>query len=192
MSLALLRCGGLGGALRSLSSLGASTSGAWSQLLQQHEPQQQPQQPQARGYAKAAAKGGAKGKSSSKQKGGKDAKKGPSKPRKIRSAGSFNAQDPFNARVLAMLLPPPGEPARLALPAEEQAAAAARAKEYSRLKMEEHKRWQGGVMRAIRLRDAALAALPADLRAAAQQEDLEPLPLSRNFYYDHPPKAYRD
>jgi hypothetical protein len=194
MSLALLRWSGLSNALRSLSSLGASNSGACSQLQQQQQQlqqqqQQAPQQQQARrAYAKAPAKGGAKGKSSSK---GKDAKKGPAKPKKVRSAGNFNAQDPFNARVLAMILPP-GEPHKLALPEEQRAAAAARAKEYSRLRMEEHKQWQGGITQAIRLRNAALAALPEELRRAAQQPDLEPLPLARNFYYDHPPKGYRD
>lgn len=146
---------------------------------------------QHREYAKAAAKGGGKGgKSGGKQK-GKDAKKGPSKPKKIRLAGNFDEKDPFNARVLAMILPP-AEPRKLEMTPEELAAAEQKAKDYSRQKMAEHLQWQQRIMTAIHLRDAAVQALPAELRQAAMQEDLKPLPLSRNFYYDSPPKSYKD
>ena len=54
-----------------------------------------------------------------------------------------------------------------------------RAKEYSRRKMAEHRAWQADISTKIKLRDAALAALPADLRAAALVPDLTPFPTNR-------------
>lgn len=54
----------------------------------------------------------------------------------------------------------------------------ARAKEYSRLKMAQHRAWQEDLNNKIRLKRAALAALPAGyLRDAAMVEDHAMFPL---------------
>lgn len=71
---------------------------------------------------------------------------------------------------------------------EELADAAARAKEYSRQKMHEHRQWQKQFMTKVKLRDAAIAALPTEeLRAAARTPDLTPFPSQRQVWTETPP-----
>lgn len=71
--------------------------------------------------------------------------------------------------------------------AEDLAEAERRAKEYSRRKMREHKAWQRDLSTKIKLKDAAIAALPPHLRAAAEVPDLEPFPLNRHIFMETPP-----
>ncbi len=71
---------------------------------------------------------------------------------------------------------------------EELADAAKRAKEYSRQKMREHRAWQKQVMTKVKLRDAAIEALPTEaLRAAARAPDLSPFPSHRQVWLETPP-----
>lgn len=71
---------------------------------------------------------------------------------------------------------------------EELADAAARAKEYSRQKMKEHRAWQKQFMIKVKLRDAAIEALPTEeLRAAARMPDLTPFPSQRQVWVETPP-----
>ena len=79
-------------------------------------------------------------------------------------------------------------------PASKAATAegAARAREYSRLKLAEHGAWQQDIKRKVGLKLAALTALPEELRAAAAAEDSEAPPLARNALFDTPPTAYKE
>ncbi len=71
---------------------------------------------------------------------------------------------------------------------EELADAATRAKEYSRAKMREHRAWQKQFMTKVKLRDAAIEALPTEaLRAAARAPDLAPFPSHRQVWLETPP-----
>ena len=71
---------------------------------------------------------------------------------------------------------------------EELADAAKRAKEYSREKMREHRAWQRQFMTKVKLRDAAIEALPTEvLRAAARAPDLSPFPSHRQVWMETPP-----
>ncbi|KAL4458571.1 hypothetical protein ABPG75_013436 [Micractinium tetrahymenae] len=62
-----------------------------------------------------------------------------------------------------------------------------RAKEYSRRKMQEHRDWQADLTLKLKLKNAAVAALPPHLRAAAEVPDLEPFPLNRQMWTETPP-----
>eukprot|EP01043_Picozoa_sp_COSAG02_P050020 COSAG02_NODE_5090_length_4641_cov_4.838397_4_plen_171_part_00 len=55
------------------------------------------------------------------------------------------------------------------------------AKNYSRLKMTENKRRHAELNRRIKLREAAIAALPQELRAEAQAPDTEDFPVWRQI-----------
>lgn len=160
---------------------------------QQHHHQQRPplacgplQQQQARGFAAAKAKG-----KQQQQKGkGKKGAAAPKKKVKARiESKPMDEKDPLLQRVVAMLVPQPRSVPAESL--EDAAAAAARAKEYSRLKMAEHKAWRARLHEQLQLKRAALAALPPALRAAAAEEDLEPFPLTRHALYETPPEGYR-
>jgi hypothetical protein len=135
----------------------------------------------------AAKKAGKKTTAAAKGKG----KKGPVKATKQRMESKpFNDKDPLMQKVVAMLVPPvqhPQQPSR-----RQQAELEARSKEYSRLKMHEHRAWQHDLTVKLRLKKAAIQALPPALRAAALQEDLTPFPLTRHFLYDQPPDGYKE
>lgn len=76
---------------------------------------------------------------------------------------------------------------------EELADAAKRAKEYSREKMREHRAWQKQFMTKVKLRDAAIEALPTEaLRAAARTPDLTPFPSHRQVWMETPPHEQGD
>jgi seryl-tRNA synthetase len=62
-----------------------------------------------------------------------------------------------------------------------------RHKEYSRMKMKEHRAWQADLTTKLKLKQAAVAALPPHLRAAAEVPDDEPFPLNRNMWTLTPP-----
>lgn len=79
------------------------------------------------------------------------------------------------------------------LSAEQQAEYTQRAKAYSRAKMAEERAWQRDLTRKIKLKDAALAALPPKLREAAAQPDMTPFPLDRMVPTHTPPiKGFGD
>jgi hypothetical protein len=75
----------------------------------------------------------------------------------------------------------------LDLTPEEREEAARRAKEYSSRKMRQHREWQADLSMKLKLKQAAIAALPPDLRAAAMVPDLEPFPLNRWIWTETPP-----
>ncbi|KAK9806641.1 hypothetical protein WJX73_003506 [Symbiochloris irregularis] len=62
-----------------------------------------------------------------------------------------------------------------------------RAKEYSRLKMAQHRAWQKDLTTRIKLQKAAIAALPPELREAASVPDYTPFPLTRQIMTETPP-----
>ncbi len=76
--------------------------------------------------------------------------------------------------------PPPPTP-------EEAAADAARAREHSRRLMAAHRELQADLSTKLRLKQAAVAALPPDLRAAAEVPDLAPFPANRRIWTESPP-----
>jgi hypothetical protein len=78
--------------------------------------------------------------------------------------------------------PPPPPP-----PPEEAAADAARAREHSRRMMAAHRELQADLSTKLRLKQAAVAALPPDLRAAAEVPDLAPFPANRRIWTESPP-----
>jgi len=53
--------------------------------------------------------------------------------------------------------------------------------------MREHRAWQKDIMTKIKLRDAAIGALPENIRAAALELDLELFPANRQIFTDTPP-----
>ena len=82
--------------------------------------------------------------------------------------------------------PEPLEPENLT--EEELAAFAEKAKEYSRKMMAQHREWQRDINQKIRLKRAALAALPEGfLRDEATKEDLALFPLKRHSPMQTPP-----
>jgi hypothetical protein len=145
------------------------------------------QHQQARGAKAAAKKKAAPAK-------GKDKKgKQPVKKQKQRMESKpFDAKDPLMQKVIAMLLPPAAAQQPAPRTEEQQQELVERAKQYSRQKMQEHAEWQADLGMKLKLKKAALQALPPGLRAAALQEDLTPFPLTRHFLYDTPPDSYRD
>ncbi|KAL6776287.1 MRPL40 [Auxenochlorella protothecoides x Auxenochlorella symbiontica] len=70
---------------------------------------------------------------------------------------------------------------------EELEDARQRSREYSRLKMRQHCAWQADLSGKLKLKQAALAALPDHLRAAAEVPDLSLFPLNRNVWRETPP-----
>ena len=62
-----------------------------------------------------------------------------------------------------------------------------RAKEYSRRRMAEHRAWQRDLTTKLRLKEAAIAALPPELQAAAREPDYTPFPANRQMFTDTPP-----
>lgn len=143
----------------------------------------------SRGYAAKApaskgkaggAKGGTKG-------GAKAAPKGAKTPKGKAGGDAVGAQA---LKLIGILSPQEAQP--LFTTRNQLAVAEQRAKDYARLKLKEHGTWQADLQAKTRLRRAALEALPAELRAAAEKEDLEPFPTDRNMYYATPPEAYRD
>lgn len=144
----------------------------------------------------AAAKGKKQaGKGGQQAKGKKGAPTTSKKSRMRMESKPFNDKDPLNQRLIAMLAPAAtGRPAgaAAAAPAEEDAEAQQRLKEFTRQRMREYVAWRRDLHNKLRLKQAALAALPPELRAAAAEEDTTPFPLTRHFLYDSPPEAYRD
>ncbi len=142
----------------------------------------------AKAAPKKASKAGAKGK--------KGAGAPPKQQKQRMESRPFNDKDPLMQKVLALLAPPnsfvdAAEVAARRSP-EEAAEVMARQKEYSRRKMAEHRAWLADMSTKLKLKRAALSALPPSLRAAAAAEDLTPFPLTRHFLYDTPPESYRD
>lgn len=62
-----------------------------------------------------------------------------------------------------------------------------RSKEYSRLKMQEHRLWQADLSTKLKLKHVAIEALPPELRAAALVPDYTPFPSNRHVFTDTPP-----
>lgn len=61
------------------------------------------------------------------------------------------------------------------------------------MKMKQHRAWQKTIMTKIKLRDAALAALPTEeLRAAAMAIDKTPFPATRQVWVETPPLEDKD
>ncbi|KAF6254696.1 hypothetical protein COO60DRAFT_1539281 [Scenedesmus sp. NREL 46B-D3] len=145
------------------------------------------QHQQARG-AKAAAK---KKAASAKGKGQKG-KQLVKKQKQRMESKPFDDKDPLMQKVIAMLVPPAAAQQPAPRSDEQQQELVARAKQYSRQKMQEHALWQADLGMKLKLKKSALQALPPELRAAALQEDLTPFPLTRHFLYDTPPDSYRD
>lgn len=155
--------------------------------------------------SKQSGKGGKGGKAGAGKKGALPAKK----PKQRLERAALDEKDPFMARVIGMVIAGPsrrasasggakpkgGDAAAAAAAEEEDAAlaeeAARRAKAYSGLQMAAHKAWRADLHAKLRLKRAALRALPPALRAPALVEDLEPFPLTRNFLFDTPPESYR-
>lgn len=82
--------------------------------------------------------------------------------------------------------PKPLEPEKLS--DEDIQAFAAKAKVYSQKKMAQHREWQRDINQKIRLKRAALAALPEGfLRDEASKEDLTLFPLKRHSPFLTPP-----
>eukprot|EP00882_Tetradesmus_deserticola_P013001 GHRQ01013785.1.p1 GENE.GHRQ01013785.1~~GHRQ01013785.1.p1 ORF type:complete len:174 (+),score=62.29 GHRQ01013785.1:78-599(+) len=142
---------------------------------------------QARG-AKAAAKKKAAPVKGKNQKGKPVVKK----QKQRMESKPFDEKSPLMQKVIAMLVPPSAAQQAAPRSEEQQLELVARAKQYSRQKMQEHAQWQADLGMKLKLKKAALQALPPELRAAALQEDLTPFPLTRHFLYDTPPDSYRD
>ncbi|KAK9811647.1 hypothetical protein WJX72_007625 [[Myrmecia] bisecta] len=70
---------------------------------------------------------------------------------------------------------------------------AQKAKAYSRLKMQEHRRWQRDLSTKLRLKNEAFFALPDELKMAALQQSTEVFPPNRQLMFDTPPiPGYRE
>ncbi|GAB4821890.1 hypothetical protein N2152v2_008936 [Parachlorella kessleri] len=81
----------------------------------------------------------------------------------------------------------PREEEEVQMTPEDLAEAERRAKEYSRRKMAEHRAWQRDLTTKLRLKEAAIAALPPELQAAAREPDYTPFPPNRQMFTDTPP-----
>jgi len=102
-------------------------------------------------------------------------------------AGLASAPRPHGA-ARAQSLRPEAVGKRPPLTPEEKAENARRAKEYSRLKMAEHRAWQQDLRTKLALKQAAIAALPEELRADCLTFDVsECPPLNRNIFTHTPP-----
>lgn len=108
-----------------------------------------------------------------------------------KSSSSSSSKDDFSDKkgkmqVLIDALSPPQK--KREFTEEELLDAAARAKEFSRQKMRQHRAWQAQFMAKVKLRDAAVAALPNQrLRDAAMTMDLTPFPSNRQMWVETPP-----
>lgn len=177
-----------------LAPLQSSVSSQWPPLQQQQQPQMHPHAllhsplQQQRGAATKKAGGGKKAQPNVKggRKGGAAA---PKKQKQKMEAKAFDEKDPLLQKLVAMLVPAAEPQPRSAA---DQTELVARAREFSRLRMAEHKAWKADLNARLALKKSALAALPPDLRAAAAQEDLAPFPLTRHYLYDAPPDAYKE
>lgn len=58
--------------------------------------------------------------------------------------------------------------------------------------MREHRKWQAEFMTKVKLRDAAIAALPESIRNAAMAPDLELFPSTRQVWSETPPHEHSD
>lgn len=101
----------------------------------------------------------------------------------------FDDKDPLMQKLVAMLVPAQ-EPQRYT--PEQREAATAAVKAFRQEHNRQHQAWSADMRTKLRLKLAALKALPPQLRAAAQEEDLTPFPLTRHFLYDSPPDAYKN
>lgn len=101
-------------------------------------------------------------------------------------------RDPYELFKQAMVsqcdpasLPSPDPDERKAASAEIRAARS----EYSRHKFREHHLHNAHFTRMIKLREAAIAALPEALQAEARAPDLEPIPVQRRVFTETAPIA---
>lgn len=159
--------------------LGGGGSSSWNPA--QHHQLQQQRGAAAKKKATASGKKGAAAKGKQQAGGKKQKQKMESKP--------FEEKDPLNQKLIAMLVPG-AEPLRRPLP--QQRAAAAAGLQYLRQHNQRHQAWAADMRTKLSLKLAALKALPPDLRAAAEEEDLTAFPLTRHFLYDTPPDAYKE
>ncbi len=53
--------------------------------------------------------------------------------------------------------------------------------------MKQHRAWQRDLTTKLKLKEAAIAALPPELRAAAEVPDLAPFPANRQMWTETPP-----
>lgn len=58
--------------------------------------------------------------------------------------------------------------------------------------MKEHRQWQAAFMTKVKLRDAAVAALPESLREEAMKPDLSLFPSTRQVWMETPPHEHKD
>jgi hypothetical protein len=100
----------------------------------------------------------------------------------------FDEKDPLMQKLIAMLVPAQEQQQYTSEQIEVlKAAGKAARQEHNR----QHQAWSADMHVKLRLKLAALKALPPHLRAAAEEEDLTPFPLTRHFLYDSPPDAYK-
>ncbi|KAI3435926.1 hypothetical protein D9Q98_001984 [Chlorella vulgaris] len=88
-------------------------------------------------------------------------------------------------KVLKML--EPREVEQVDISEEDYAEGMRRHKEFSRRKMQQHREWQTDLTAKLKLKNAAVAALPPRLRAAAEVPDDELFPLNREMWTETPP-----
>jgi hypothetical protein len=113
---------------------------------------------------------------------------GMAKAAKAASAGG-SSNSGGNAKIQLLLNAlKPEPPKKVSLSPEELEDATRRAKEYSRLKMREHRLWQADLTTKLKLKRAAVDALPLPLKAAALEPDTEPFPTNRLVWTTTPPK----
>mmetsp|Transcript_12375 Transcript_12375/g.35740 ORF Transcript_12375/g.35740 Transcript_12375/m.35740 type:complete len:153 (-) Transcript_12375:132-590(-) len=106
-------------------------------------------------------------------------------PKKEESSGG---RDPY-ATLKAAIIAEPDPELSTAIMAEKETAAARRERraEYSRQAITEVKRVMGHLSRLIKLRQAAIEALPEELQEAARKPDLTPAPIQRRIFTDTAP-----
>lgn len=99
--------------------------------------------------------------------------------------GQGQEQDTQLQKIVEFLTPQEVKP--LDLTPEEQREWEGRAKEYSRLKMAEHRAWQKALSIKLKLKQAAIRALPLELRVEAEKDDDALPPMNRNMFTHTPP-----
>ena len=135
----------------------------------------------SRGYA-------SKGKSKSKASQGKRSGKGGKGLGSIAVPGKVEATTKGNKLTYLEALTPAGRRAEDASTEEELVEFERRAKEYSRMKMREERDFQRDLNEKIRIKMAAIEALPAgETRDAAMVEDTDLFPLKRRLPSETPP-----
>ena len=135
----------------------------------------------SRGYA-------SKGKSKSKASQGKRSGKGGKGLGSIAVPGKVEATTKGNKLTYLEALTPAGRRAEDAPTEEELVEFERRAKEYSRMKMREERDFQRDLNEKIRIKMAAIEALPAgETRDAAMVEDTDLFPLKRRLPSETPP-----